>query len=159
MRTLLPVLILSAGLPLGCSDEPDVAVGEPSKPIGPSDPTPAPASSWRDAPSYESNAGSYIVHVLPTPDPIPDNHSFTLDVWVRDIREGSEPRDDVAIEVDAAMPEHGHGMNRLPRVAVEEDGRFRVSGMLFHMTGNWELYVDVTRGAVTERAQFRVFLE
>ena len=39
------------------------------------------------------------------------------------------------------------------------DGHFTVEGMLFHMVGRWELYLDVTRGPLTERAQFEVVLE
>ena len=57
------------------------------------------------------------------------------------------------------MPEHGHGMNRVPKVAPRPDGGFHAEGLLFHMPGRWELYFDVTQGAVTERAQTDVFLE
>ena len=34
------------------------------------------------------------------------------------------------------------------------DGSFRADGLLFHMPGTWELYVDVTRAAEMERATF-----
>ena len=57
------------------------------------------------------------------------------------------------------MPEHGHGMNRVPRIEAKGGGRFRAEGLLFHMPGKWELYFDVTRGALTERAQADVHLE
>jgi hypothetical protein len=57
------------------------------------------------------------------------------------------------------MPEHGHGMNRVPKIEAKEGGRFRAEGLLFHMPGRWELYFDVTRGALTERAQTDVHLE
>ena len=69
------------------------------------------------------------------------------------------PRGDIELSVDAAMPEHGHGMNRVPSVAALGDGRFRAEGLLFHMPGRWEIYFDVTRGAITERAQADVELE
>ena len=69
------------------------------------------------------------------------------------------PRADVGLAVDAAMPEHGHGMNRVPKVAPRPDGGFHAEGLLFHMPGRWELYFDVTQGAVTERAQTDVVLE
>jgi hypothetical protein len=68
------------------------------------------------------------------------------------------PRGDVELSVDAAMPEHGHGMNRVPRIEAG-DGHFRAEGLLFHMPGKWELYFDVTQGAVTERAQTIILLE
>ena len=69
------------------------------------------------------------------------------------------PRADVELAVDAAMPEHGHGMNRVPKVGARPDGGFHAEGLLFHMPGKWQLYFDVTRGAVTERAQADVVLE
>jgi len=68
------------------------------------------------------------------------------------------PRGDLELSVDAAMPEHGHGMNRVPRIETG-DGHFRAEGLLFHMPGKWELYFDVTQGAVTERAQTIILLE
>jgi hypothetical protein len=66
---------------------------------------------------------------------------------------------DVRLDVDARMPEHFHGMNRAPVITARPDGTFDVRGMLFHMSGYWELYFDVTRGGVTERAQVAVELE
>ena len=61
------------------------------------------------------------------------------------------------ILVDAGMPQHGHGMSVRPvhRSGVA-DGEFEVDGMLFHMPGAWELYVDVIDGPYTERVTFHV---
>ncbi len=69
------------------------------------------------------------------------------------------PADDVALEVDAAMPEHRHGMIRKPVITPTGDGTFRVDGMLLHMAGRWEVYFDVTRRGVTERAECEIVLE
>ena len=57
------------------------------------------------------------------------------------------------IVIDARMPAHGHGMNVEPALSIE-DGVLVARGMLLHMIGHWELYVDLTRGPLTERAQF-----
>jgi hypothetical protein len=38
-------------------------------------------------------------------------------------------------------------------------GAYRVDGMLFHMPGYWELYFDLSREGVMERAQGAVTLE
>ena len=117
--------------------------------------TPAP---WDGSVACTSNAGSYVVHYRPAPDPIPDNEPFGLEVWVLDDA-GEAPQAGVELEVDAGMPAHGHGMNRVPRVEPSGEGHFLVTGMLFHMPGAWEMYFDVTRGARTERAQVDVVLE
>jgi hypothetical protein len=78
---------------------------------------------------------------------------YALDVWVFDAHDATRPLTDVALAVDASMPEHQHGMTRRPIVKRTENGGFRVEGLLFHMPGRWELYFDVTRAAITERAQ------
>ena len=98
-------------------------------------------------------AGGYALRYRTDPDPIPWGEPFELEVWLLDAGPGA------ALAVDAAMPEHGHGMNRVAEVEALGDGRFRAAGLLFHMPGRWELYLDVTEGAVTERAQVEVVLE
>jgi hypothetical protein len=120
---------------------------------------PAEAPAWTRGHALESNGSTYVLHVAPPPPSLPDNEPFQLEVWVADSRRPNVVARDVALAVDAAMPEHGHGMNRTPRITRGDDGRFVVEGMLFHMTGHWELYLDVTRGAVTERAQCDIVLE
>ena len=46
------------------------------------------------------------------------------------------------VEVAAVMPAHRHGMNYEPSVTEIGDGRFAVSGMVFHMPGAWRLDVS-----------------
>lgn len=106
---------------------------------------------------FRSNGGSYNLHFEPQPKEFPDNEAFRFEVWViprYELRSAA----DLTLSVDAAMPQHGHGMNRVPRVSRLEPGHFLVEGMYFHMTGKWELYLDITDGALTERAQVVVEL-
>ena len=87
------------------------------------------------------------------PNPYPVNELFGL---VATVEEGCDPPRrpvDVRLRVDAAMPDHRHGMNTEAVVTSTGAGRFVVDGLLLHMPGRWELYFDVTDGAVTERAQ------
>ena len=56
------------------------------------------------------------------------------------------------------MPAHGHGINTAPTVNSHGDGKFTVDGLLFHMKGDWELYVDILDGPVRERATFPISL-
>jgi hypothetical protein len=114
---------------------------------------------WEGAREVASNGGGYLLRVGSSVEPLPENEEFALSVWVFDPARPDEPLGDVALAADAGMPEHGHGMNRVPRVERRADGGFQVEGMLFHMGGSWELYLDVTRGAITERTQTRVELE
>jgi len=106
-----------------------------------------------------SNDQTYWVQFTPSPDPIPLNQMFALRAWVCSAEDRTHPLTDVTLRADAAMPEHDHGMNTKPKVRADLDGSFAVGGMLFHMPGHWELYLDVTRAGVTERAQFPIELE
>ena len=53
------------------------------------------------------------------------------------------PADAVLLAVDATMPEHRHGMNYRPSLQTWGDGRWRAEGLLWHMSGRWELRFDV----------------
>lgn len=55
------------------------------------------------------------------------------------------------LAVDATMPAHRHGMNYRPSLHPLGDGRWRVDGLLFHMSGAWELALDVRLGERRER--------
>ena len=64
------------------------------------------------------------------------------------------PADARLTRVDATMPEHRHGMNYRPTIQALGPGRWRAEGLLWHMSGRWELRLDVTAadgGAHTAR--------
>lgn len=104
-----------------------------------------------------SNGGTYTVIFTPVPAAIPLNEMFTIDVRVNDAE--ASPVLDVQLDVDAAMPDHHHGMTTSPKVTARGGGNFTAEGMLMHMPGYWELYFDVTRNGLTERVQVPVDLE
>ncbi len=82
---------------------------------------------------------------------------FGMDVRVTAVK-GGAPFEGT-LRADAAMPQHGHGMNVAPTMKQVAPGTYRVDGMLFHMPGYWELYFDLAREGVMERAQGAVTLE
>ena len=53
------------------------------------------------------------------------------------------PADARLTRVDATMPEHRHGMNYRPTIQPLGPGRWRAEGLLWHMSGRWELRLDV----------------
>ena len=114
---------------------------------------------WKAGSEIRSNDGAWKV-VYKVDDPgIRRGEPFDLDAWVFVADDASKPRADVSLAVDAAMPQHGHGMNRVPKIEKLPDGGFRAEGLLFHMPGKWELYFDVARGPLVERAQVDVEVE
>jgi hypothetical protein len=120
--------------------------------------TSAATESSHEARFRETSGGGYHVVYAPVPEPIPLNSIFALDVWVYRDAERKTPAGDVSIVADAAMPAHHHGMTLVPRAERLGDGHFRVNGMLFHMPGAWEIYIDVREGEKVERARFEVEL-
>ena len=118
---------------------------------------PAPWSAEEGLGAY-SNGGQYWVVYIPSDEEIPLNEDFDIEVRVYD----GETRSrlvDAEVTVDARMPAHGHGMKLDPTPMQQDDGSYEVEGMLLHMVGHWELYVDLTVGPFTERAQFDIEME
>jgi len=103
-----------------------------------------------------SNDGTYEVRWKNRSGEIELGQAFELEVNVRRA-DGGELEESLAF--DARMPEHGHGMNREAAVKALGGGRFEVAGVFLHMPGYWELYFDLTRGALTERAQASLDLD
>lgn len=153
----------------------------------PSPDEPAPSATARGADGVPagcprritSNAGSYTICWGASTDPMPHNAPFALDVSVYDAARPAAPAEMVALTVDAAMPEHGHGLVQPPVVraigfsvpkeklpdhalvhgAAVGNGRFEVQDLRLHMPGRWEIYFDIGRGAVIERAQVEIPLD
>ena len=114
---------------------------------------------WEGGTALASNDGAWKVVYKVENGPVKRGEPFTIDAWVFGADAPETPRADVSLAVDAAMPQHGHGMNRVPHTEGPKAGRFRIDGLLFHMPGKWELYFDVARGALVERAQADVEVE
>lgn len=56
-----------------------------------------------------------------------------------------------SVRIDATMPEHRHGMNYKPSIRSGEGGRYLAEGMLFHMTGRWEVVFEVRAAGQVDR--------
>lgn len=137
-----------------------VATGGPPEPAASAPPAAGGTRLTGPAPAEAVTAGgSFVVRVEPPPAGIPRNELFTLRVSVLDGAGRAPLAEGVELAVDAAMPEHRHGMTTRPRVETAPDGAFLVHGMLLHMPGDWRLRLDVTRAGITERAEIRVDLE
>lgn len=113
----------------------------------------APGPASPDQHDVSSNDGTFTVRWASDPSPIPVNEFFELDVIV--MKDG-RIFDGTTLQVDAAMPQHQHGMNHRPHVEQVGPGRWHVKDMLFHMPGEWVLYFDVVQGDVLRRAQEQV---
>lgn len=151
-------------LPAGtnASAGPSAARGEPDGAASaPVNPPATPAERF----TVPSKTGTFWVQWTADPWPIPVSDPFALDVALFADAACTQPlalpAAGVPLSVDAGMPHHGHGMNVKPKVErsdVAGAARFRVTGMLFHMPGRWELMFDLRREGLLERAQTTVHL-
>ncbi len=63
------------------------------------------------------------------------------------------------IAFDGGMPQHGHGLPTQPRVTAElGDGRYRLDGVKFSMTGWWEMKVQVQAAQGRDQVTFNLVL-
>jgi hypothetical protein len=115
-----------------------------------------PSSGGKTARTIVSNGGRYAVELSTSPAAIAVNQPFDVTVTVTP---KSGTASDLDVQVDARMPAHFHGMNRLPKVTRGSGNTWKAEGLVFHMSGHWELYVDIAQGAATERAQLDVDLK
>lgn len=144
--SLMAVVILACGGP-GCGP------GD----AGPHATTPLP----RGTRVVLSNGGTYIIKLEFSPEPVPFNRPFDIKFTVEQNPKGNfKPSDPTySVDVDARMPAHFHGMNRVPKVSRRPDGSFIAEGLLLHMPGHWELYLDISQGGRSERAQLDIDLK
>lgn len=162
MRALGRLLLLSSCLAAACDKPPAAPPAPPPTPAAAA-PAPAPVAAtpahaeprWRLLASADRG---FFVRWAPEPDPIPSSEAFALLIELYLDEACTKPIVDGTLAVDAAMPHHGHGMNMRPKVESIGPGRYRASGLLFHMDGRWELAFDLSMAGLTERAQTTVNL-
>ena len=137
---------------------------EPAAPALP-DPTPVaqaepqqPSMATRQF-SSRSRAGTYLVTWESVEQPIPLNELFELDVTLALAKDPDTLVTGAQVYVQASMPQHNHGMLREPRAREVEPGRYRVEGMLLHMTGYWQISLDVVKDGIAETTDFELTLE
>lgn len=107
--------------------------------------------------SMVSTASHYRVKIVKVPEKLPMNqlHSWTLHVETPD----GKPVTGATILVEGGMPEHGHGFATAPSVTELRAGDYAVNGLKFQMPGYWEIAFNIKSGKVSDRAQFRAYLE
>ena len=70
--------------------------------------------------------------------PIQTGKLFDIDVMIC-----ADEVNALDLHFDALMPAHKHGMNYRPEIEDLANGQFRVSGLFFHMPGQWKFTMDL----------------
>lgn len=108
-----------------------------------------------------SKDGHLWVSVKPTPNPIPYEDAFDLEVRLLDPKDKLTALEGASLDqVRATMPSHNHGMKVEPVIeATQTPGTFLVKGMRFHMQGDdqdgyWLLELVVRKQDIVDVASF-----
>ena len=72
-----------------------------------------------------------------------------MHAWVIHIANAAgDPVEGAVLHVSGGMPDHDHGLPTAPRATADlGQGNYRVEGMKFHMSGVWEVVIDVEAAA------------
>lgn len=118
------------GAPQGGAEQASVDRGAPKA---------VPASTGGRIPSQ---AGRYRVELRPLES---DVALGELHTWrLRIARSDGGDIGDATVSFDGGMPSHGHGLPTAPRLVPQhERGDYFVEGVRFHMSGAWELRVEL----------------
>ena len=86
-------------------------------------------------------------------EPLPLNrmHWWTLQISTLD----GKPVEDATIHVYGGMPAHRHGLPTEPEASPTGGGEYIVKGLKFSMTGEWEVWFDITASGMNEKVMFK----
>ena len=78
-------------------------------------------------------------------------HWWTLEISTLD----GNPVEDATITVYGGMPAHRHGLPTEPEASPTGGGEYIVKGFKFSMTGEWEVWFDITASGMNEKVMFK----
>jgi hypothetical protein len=113
-----------------------------------------PAPGGREGANAHSSAAEHFF-VKFTPE-IQDSYYNSLHTWIAEVKTVSgAPVPNATITINGGMPAHGHGLLTSPRVTENlGDGRYKIDGMRFNMSGQWLLNLEITADDVTDTVTF-----
>jgi hypothetical protein len=100
---------------------------------------------------------AYVVAMRPMEQQVPINR---LHAWeIRVTSAAGVPVTHARIAFDGGMPQHGHGFPTSPRVTEElGDGRYRLDGMKFSMSGWWEMKLAIDSALGADKVTFNTVI-
>ncbi|MEP9389130.1 FixH family protein [Mesorhizobium sp. KR9-304] len=121
-------------------------------------PSAAPTKSEIDESRSRTTAnGLYVAAIEPESPGMKQGelHSWILTVKTPD----GKPVDDAKITVGGGMPDHNHGLPTSPEVTQYlGEGRYRIDGVKFSMSGWWELRFDISSAAGSDTVTFNLVM-
>jgi hypothetical protein len=115
-------------------------------------------TSLKNAAHITSKSGRYSIEFSPSMTDMPLNHYFDIDVLVTGITQQPLSHT-VRLTFDAGMKAHNHGLNVKPIITSQGNGKFKIEGVLLHMSGTWFLRFNLFRGVMSDHAEFDVLVD
>lgn len=83
-----------------------------------------------------------------------------LQSWVLTLKTAAgAPVEGAAIAVSGGMPQHDHGLPTSPQATdYLGDGRYRIDGIKFTMSGWWQLHFSISAAAGSDSVAFNIVL-
>jgi hypothetical protein len=96
---------------------------------------------------------AYVVSMRPMREQVAINELHSWEILVTSA--AGLPVPHARISFDGGMPQHHHGFPTSPRVTEElGDGRYRLDGMKFSMSGWWEMKLNIDSAVGTDQVTF-----
>jgi hypothetical protein len=101
--------------------------------------------------------GLYVAAIEPE---IPEIKQGEMHSWILKVKmPDGKPVEGAKVTVDGGMPDHNHGPPTSPEMTDHlGDGRYRIEGMKFSMSGWWELRFDISAAAGADTVTFNLVL-
>lgn len=154
------LLLIAIGLFITAISAPTVFASETMPATGHDLPmSKVPTESDIETQAYTTNH-LYLIKLLSIAKPIPFEQYFDLQFSVFDGKNPTNRIPDAKVKIYAGMRhelKHGyaHGMQSTPQVLANA-GVYNVSGMYFHMMGEWTLEITVTKDGQEGSAFFQL---
>lgn len=105
-----------------------------------------------------SEHAAYVVSMRPLRPQVAINELHSWEIKVTSA--AGQPVQHARIGFDGGMPQHHHGFPTSPRVTEElGDGRYRLDGMKFSMTGWWEMKLTIDSAIGADKVTFNTVIE
>ena len=88
--------------------------------------------------------------------PLPLNQMHWWDLSI--LNKDGKPVTDASISIYGGMPAHHHGLPTQPEASTTGEGLYIIKGLKFSMTGEWEVWLDITAAGVKEKVVFKFTL-
>lgn len=116
----------------------------------------APPEGLDTARSKPTAGGLYVVSIEPEEEPL---RQGPLHAWIATVTTpDGQPVVGARLGVDGGMPQHGHGLPTRPQASDIGDGRYRIEGVRFNMSGWWEFKFDIKAAAGDDSVVFNLTL-